>query len=384
MHALIAAQVAFCLLVLFVAGLFVATFERLSHRPIGFSADRLLLLDTVTAHAQQPAYWNEVADRLRAVPGVETVALAGWPLLSGYQSNNFLSLNGGPPIEPLAFFLNVSPGWLETMKIPLIDGRDFRADDVDPGAVIVNETFVKTFFNGENAIGKSFYRTYPRRIPSTIVGVVRDSRYNGMRERTKPVAYLPFRRNDAKGDLQPTRSATIIVRTAGANPLTLASLLRREVPRIRSEFRVSNLHTQQELIDAQTVRERLLAMLALFFAAVALLLAGIGLYGVLNYSVVQRRREIGIRLAIGAPASGIARLVTVDVFSMVLAGALIGVAIGMASVRTVETLFYQVKATDAGMLLLPALSLFAAAVLASLPAVLQAVRIDPVNTLRSE
>ncbi|HTB10279.1 MAG TPA: ABC transporter permease [Bryobacteraceae bacterium] len=384
MHALIAAQVAFCFLVLFVAGLFVATFERLSHRPIGFSADRLLLLDTVTAHAQQPAYWNEVADRLRAVPGVETVALAGWPLLSGYQSNNFLSLNGGPPIEPLAFFLNVSPGWLETMKIPLIDGRDFRADDVDPGAVIVNETFVKTFFNGENAIGKSFYRTYPRRIPSTIVGVVRDSRYNGMRERTKPVAYLPFRRNDAKGDLQPTRSATIIVRTAGANPLTLASLLRREVPRIRSEFRVSNLHTQQELIDAQTVRERLLAMLALFFAAVALLLAGIGLYGVLNYSVVQRRREIGIRLAIGAPASGIARLVTVDVFSMVLAGALIGVAIGMASVRTVETLFYQVKATDAGMLLLPALSLFAAAVLASLPAVLQAVRIDPVNTLRSE
>ncbi len=384
MHALIAAQVAFCFLVLFVAGLFVATFERLSHRPIGFSADRLLLLDTVTAHAQQSAYWDEVADRLRAEPGVETVALEGWPLLSGFQSNNYLSIHGELPTGPLCFLLNVSPGWLEAMKIPLLDGRDFRPDDVDPGAVIVNETFVKTYFDGENPIGKSFYRTYPRRIPSTIVGLVRDSRYSEMRETQKPVAYLPFHRNDAKGESQPVGNATIAVRTAGSNPLALASVLRHEIPRIRSEFRVSNLHTQQELIDGKTIRERLLAMLALFFAAVALLLAAIGLYGVLNYSVVQRRREIGIRLAIGAPASGIARLVTVDVFAMVLTGAIAGLAIGIASVRFIETLFYQVKATDVGMLMLPAMSLFAAALLAALPAVLQAVRIDPVDTLRSE
>jgi putative ABC transport system permease protein len=384
MHALIAAQVAFCFLVLFVAGLFVATFERLSHRPIGFSADRLLLLDTVTAHAQQSAYWDEVADRLRAEPGVETVALEGWPLLSGFQSNNYLSMHGELPTGPLCFMLNVSPGWLDAMKIPLLDGRDFRPDDVDPGAAIVNEAFVKTYLNGENPIGKPFYRTYPRRIPSTIIGLVRDSRYSDMRETQKPVAYLPFYKNDAKGEPQPVGNATIAVRTVGSNPLALASVLRHEIPRIRSEFRVSNLHTQQELIDAQTVRERLLAMLALFFAAVALLLAAIGLYGVLNYSVVQRRREIGIRLAIGAPAIGIARLVTIDVFAMVLTGAIAGLAIGMASVRFIETLFYQVKATDAGMLMLPALSLFAAALLASLPAVLQAVRIDPVNTLRSE
>jgi len=384
MHALITAQVAFCFLVLFVAGLFVATFERLSHRPTGFSAERILLLDTVTAHPQPPAHWDEVADRLRALPGVETVALAEWPLLSGYQSNNELSINGGPPTELLAFFLNVSPGWLGAMKIPLLDGRDFRPDDVDPGAVIVNETFVKTFLNGDNPIGKSFDRTYPERNALHIVGLVRDARYSRMNEQTKPVGYIPFHRNSAQGESRPIRSATIVVRTTGANPLALASVLRREVPRIRSEFRVSNLHTQQELIDAQTVRERLLAMLALFFAVVALLLAAIGLYGVLNYSVVQRRREIGIRLAIGAPAAGIARLVTLDVFAMVLTGAVIGLAAGMTSVRYIETLFYQVKATDAGVLMLPALSLFAAALLASLPAVLEAVRIDPVNTLRSE
>jgi ABC-type antimicrobial peptide transport system permease subunit len=125
-------------------------------------------------------------------------------------------------------------------------------------------------------------------------------------------------------------------------------------------------------------------MLALFFAAVALLLSGVGLYGVLDYSVLQRRREIGIRMAIGAPAGSIARLVTIDIFSMVLAGALAGLALGMASVRYIEALFYQVKASDASMLALPSIAIVAAALLAALPAVIHAVRIDPVKTLRSE
>jgi putative ABC transport system permease protein len=383
MHALIALQVSFCFLVLFVAGLFVATFERLSHQSPGFSADRVLLLDTVAAGAQTASAWNEVLDRLRAVPGVETVALAEWPLLSGIGRNNYLSIHGEPPKDPLCFFLNVSPGFLETMKIPLLDGRDLRPSDVEPGAAIVNETFVKTYYNGENPIGKTFYRTYPKRIPTQIVGLVRDAHYRSLRESMLPVAYIPFSRNDDKGALQPIRNATILVRT-NANPLALASILRQEIPRARSEFRVRNLHSQQELIDAQTIRERLLAMLALFFASVALLLAGIGLYGVLDYSVVQRRREIGIRLAIGAPARAIVRLVTIEVSAMVVVGALAGLALGMASVRYIETLFYQVKATDVGMLAIPALAVFFAAMAAALPAVMRAIRIDPVDTLRSE
>ena len=135
---------------------------------------------------------------------------------------------------------------------------------------------------------------------------------------------------------------------------------------------------------AQTLRERLLAMLALFFAAVALLLAGIGLYGVLDYGVLQRRREIGIRMAIGAPASGIARLVTLEALSMVIVGAFAGVAFGMVSVRYIESLLYQVKATDPSMLALPAITILAVTLLAALPAVIHAVRTDPVTTLRGD
>ncbi len=124
---------------------------------------------------------------------------------------------------------------------------------------------------------------------------------------------------------------TFVVRTSGANSLALASILRREVAEARPEFRVSAIRTQEALEEAQTVRERLLAMLGLFFSGVALLLAGVGLYGVLDYSVVQRRREIGIRVAIGAPSGSIARLVTVEIFAMVVAGAMVGLGLGLAA-----------------------------------------------------
>jgi putative ABC transport system permease protein len=205
-----------------------------------------------------------------------------------------------------------------------------------------------------------------------------------MREPITPTVYVPFLPVGATGALAHVGHATFIVRTSSANPLALASTLRQEVPRARAGFRVSNIRTQKELDQSHTVRERLLATLALFFAVVALLLASVGLYGVLDYSVLQRRREIGIRMAIGAEAGGIARLVTMDVFGMVVAGAVAGLALGLASVRYLESLFYQVKPTDLSMLALPSLAILAAALLAALPAVIRAVRIDPVTMLRSE
>jgi predicted permease len=386
MHLLIAVQTAFCLLVLLVAGLFIATFQRLSNKPTGFSAEGLLTLDTVARPAQLPVYWNQAAERLRATPGVEAVALAGWPLLSGNGMSGYISINGAAAGANLAYFLHVSPGWIETMKIPLIDGRDFRPSDTSPGVAIVNRVFTREYFNGENPIGKSFEKAAPegKLIRFEIVGMTADAGYRNMREPITPTAYIPFNSTDALGAPQAISDGTFIVRAVSSNPLALVSILRREIPGVRTAFHVSNIRTQAEVDESQTVRERLLARLALFFGAVALLLAGIGLYGVLDYSVLQRRREIAIRVALGAQAGRIARRVTAGAFSMVFAGALVGVAVGFASVRFIQTLLYQVKPNDPRMLAIPALTILAAALLAALLPVIRAVRIDPAATLRAE
>jgi ABC-type antimicrobial peptide transport system permease subunit len=166
--------------------------------------------------------------------------------------------------------------------------------------------------------------------------------------------------------------------------MSMAAVLRREVPAGRSEFRVSSLLTQTDINQAQTVRERLLAMLSLFFAVVALLLAGVGLYGVLNHSVVQRRREIGIRMAIGARAGSVTCLVTLRMVRSVLAGAVSGLVVGLLCAERLQSLLFQVRATDAPMLLLPFTAIVTVAVLAAVPAVLRAVHIDPLVMLRSE
>jgi predicted permease len=381
MPALIAAQTAFCFLVLFAAGLFAASFDRLSNRPMGFSADRLLALTLISARPQAPAVWDDVAEHVRSMPGVERVALAGWPLLTRNSTNGFISIGGAPPGPVLAYFLPVSPGWVETMKIPLGDGRDFRPDETTPGAAIVNETFAQQFFPGESPIGKTFARGRNR---YQIVGLVPDSPYRSMHEPILPVAYTPFRVVDAKGALQGSNHAALLVRTVGANPLALASMLRREVPRARPEFRVSDIGSQAELARAQTLRERMLAMLAQFFAVVAVLLAGIGLYGVLDYSVLQRRREIGIRMAIGAQAGDIARRVTADGLAMVAAGTAVGLAIGLRYAQYVESLLYRVKPTEAGMAVGPAVMILVVGVLAAAPTAWRAARIDPVAMLRDD
>ncbi|HEV2499307.1 MAG TPA: ABC transporter permease [Terriglobia bacterium] len=389
MHALIAAQTAFCFLVLFVAGLFVATFDRLSNQPTGFSAERILNLETVTQRAQPPVFWDQVADHLRAVPGVEKVALTGWPLMSGESWNGSIAIHGAPS-EVLSDFLRVSPGWIETMRIPLIDGRDFRPGDTFPGAAIVNVAFAKQFFDGQNPVGKWFdylegVSADARRDRFQIVGLVRDARSrDDMRRPILPTAYVPFHAIDAQGALQTISRGTFVVRTSSANPLALASTLRREVLRARPEFRVSNIRTQTEINRSDTLRERLLARLAFFFGAVALLLAGVGLYGVLDYSVLQRQREIAIRIALGAQAGHVMRRVTADIFSMVCAGALVGLALGFVSVRYIGSLLYQVTPTDPRMLAVPGLTILAAALLAALPPVIRAVRIDPAEILRAE
>jgi predicted permease len=391
MQAMIAAQVAFCFVVLFLARLFAMTEAKLARRPMGFVAERLLLLDTVARLPQPPVKWDQMAAVLRNVLGVQATALGNWPLLSGGQPNDRASVNGSVPSEVLAFFLEVSPRWLDAMRIGMVDGRDFRENDTAPSVVIVNEVFAKQYFRGRSPVGQSF-DTRPAFGPSVhyeIVGLAKNVMYRYVREQILPQAYLPLHHaatatDSAAGALQPMRDVTIVVRTSKDDPMQMAEVLGRAMTQADPEFRVSTVTTQTQLIETQTIRERLLARLAEFFGAIALLLAAMGLYGVLNYSVVQRERELGVRIALGAASANIARLVTVRVMAMVTLGAIVGVLLGLVSVRYAEALLYGVKGTDVSMLAMPCAVLLGAALLASLPAVLRAVQIDPAAMLRAE
>ncbi len=388
MRGAIALQVAFCFLVLFLSSLFVESFRRLENRPLGFSTDRLLLLETVAGKGQLPVVWNQTAEALRAAPGVDSVAISLWPLLGRIAINSDISINGAPPSPTPGWFLNVSPGWLSTMKIPLISGRDFRPEDTAPGAAIVNETFAKTFFPGQDPIGRSFERGSNQYFRAAgqyrIVAVTPDVPYRDLREPSRAVYYVPFNEIDDKSAPKTVEFATFVIHTDGKNPLALANSLRQLVAERHNGLRVSNVTTELDLVRDQTIRERLIAMLAAFFAAVALLLAGVGLFAVLNYSVLQRRREIGIRMAIGSSRTGIVRIVTFDVFLMIGLGGCAGVVLGFGAARYVASLFYQVKATDADMIALPACAIVLTALVATLPAVLRALRTDPTEILRTE
>ncbi|HTZ56582.1 MAG TPA: ABC transporter permease [Acidobacteriaceae bacterium] len=385
MHGMIAAQVAFCFLVVFVAGLFVTTFERLSTKPTGFSAEGLLLLDTVAHRPQPAAYWDQVEDHLRAMPGVDRVSQAAWPLLGGDSWNDSISFNGGPPSVDLGYFLNVSPGFFETMRIPLLAGRDFRQSDGYPPAAIVNQTFAREFLKDNNPVGRSFDKASDdgSRERMQVVGVVADAYYSNIRTML-PVVFVPIHRPLSQTALRPMSEVTYIVRISSANPLSLASQLRQEVGRVRPELRVSNVQTQKELLDAQTIRERMLATLAMFFAVVAILLAGVGLYGVLFYSVVQRHREIGIRIALGARSGNVVRPIVSGISIALAFGTVTGLAFGVLSTRYIESLLYQVKASDPIQLAGPCLIIFLAAIFAAAPAVVRALYINPADLLRSE
>jgi predicted permease len=383
LHGAIALQVAFCCLVLFLSSLLVASFQRLESRPLGFSTDRLLLVETIAGKGQLPVVWNQTAEALRAAPGVDSVAISGWPLLGRIKINSEISINGAPPSPTPAFFLDVSPGWLSTMKIPLVSGRDFRPEDTSPGAAIVNETFVKTFFPGQDPIGRTFERGANQPL-NKIFGVTPDVPDHDLREPNRAVFYVPLNEIDEKSTPRAIDFATFTIHTDAKNPLALADTLRQIIANRHNGLRVSNVTTQLDLVRDQTIRERLLATLAAFFAAVALLLAGIGLYAVLNYSVLQRRREIGIRMAIGSSRSGIVRIVTLDVFLMIALGGVAGVALGFGAARSVASLFYQVKASDAEMIALPVCAILLTALVATLPAVFRALNTDPTEILRAE
>ncbi len=377
MYGLIATQVAFCFVVHFGADTFVSTLQRLSNEPTGFSTERILTMETVAAHKQKAEFWLQAADHLRELSEVESVAVADVALLGGSTSNGFVSTGVNAPSPVLALFLSVSPGWLQTMKIPLLEGRDLRRSDTDRSNALVNLAFVKEYFHELQPLGKSFTRgtlTYQ------VVGVVADAKYRSLREPMLPVAYIPL----GSPAMHLAASATFLVRTRDRNAYAAAPMLRRDIARAGAGLRVVNVRTQLELNEAQTVRERLLAALAVFFAGIALLLAGIGLYGVLDYFVLQRRRELGIRIAMGASASEIAREVCAGTIVVVTLGIAVGAALGLTLEPRIKTLLYQVKPNELGILAVPLLVILGITLLAGIPAVVRGMKIDPVEMLRTE
>ena len=379
MHSLVGLQAAFCALVVLAATLFAGTYDRLVHENVGFLPDGLLVVDVVSEPGQPVEAWRQAAAHLRTLPGVESVAMADRPLLDGWAWNGFISVNGQVPSEELAYFRSVAPGWLRTMRIPLVAGRDFDENDAYPRKAIVNKAFAATYFHGENPVGRKFGRQIDQ---FEIVGLVGDTRYRTVRETPVPQAFFPLRSEEQGQGLR--YGGTFLVRTSLTSPMMLGETVRREVAQARPGFRAANIRTQREINDSHTVRERLVAMLAVFFAAVALLLAGVGLYGVLDYSVLQRRRDIGIRMALGAKPTDVVRRVLAQSMWTIGSGAAAGLACGLACERYVESLLYRVHATDWGVLMPPVLMLIAVAVAAVTPAAVRAVRIDPARTLRTE
>ena len=346
---LLVLQMTFCAFVLFAAGLFRATFDRLSSQSFGLSYDHVLAVSAESPQDDQRAQrWRMMAEAVKHLPGVESAAVSGWPLLSSNRWTTTIT-GGDDGVEARdEQCLGVSRGFFATLRIPMIGGRDFRDTDVAPGldaakqplagVGIVNEAFARRHFGGRNPVGRrvSMRQSKDADAPLDIVGVVADTAYRHVREPMQPIVFVPMSR---------IGSGTMLVRTAG-DPLALGATIGRLFGREWPDARLRELRPATDFIETQMVVERLLARLTSWFAMLALLLAGIGLYGVVNDAVIQRRREIGIRMALGARAPDIVRHVTAGALVLVFMGLVLGLGGGVAFGRVIGSLLFQVTPTE--------------------------------------
>jgi predicted permease len=366
---LIAAQVAFSVTVLFTGGLLLLSFQRLSTLDLGFFRSGIVFFDLDgLGERGQPAA-SQLLDRLRQFPEVQAAAYSAWALLNDNRWISKVQIPGRAD-SGQTHQLGVSAGFFDTMGIRMLDGRDFTGRDSGPSAsaVVVNEAFGRRFFPGQSLVGRQFDRDGDL---LEIVGLVRDAKYDDLRETPPPTIYVPLR---GQGD------ATLTVRAADAG--RIAPLLRQEILRADPSVKVIRVTLQTTLIDNLLVRDRLLALLSGFFGTVALLLVAIGSYGVLSYSVLQRTREIGIRMALGARAFQVIRLVISEIAIVVALGVAAGLAGGFGLGHYVTSLLFEVKPGHATTVVLPLLGLMLGCLFAALPPTLRAVRLNPVVALR--
>lgn len=376
---LVAAQTAFGFVVLFVAGLCLSSFGNLVRTDPGFDASNLAIVNVEAKTLEELAPWEQLLERLRERPGIQAASLSGWGLFEGSGRNKGVRIAGKAVDNYRPWYLPVSPRFLETMRIRLLDGRELDWRDARrkmPSAVIVNESFARRYFPGERAVGKRFLRVDggSTLTPQEIVGVAADAKYTNLREATPPTVYDPF---------QPEGRAAVQIRTQ-LEPGALAALLRDELPRIHPAFRLTGVTLQSTLVDNTLVRDRALALLSAFFSIVAIVLVAVGLYGVLSYSVVQRTREIGIRLALGAAPVRIVGLVVSEIGVVTTAGLAAGAAGGFAAARLLTGLLHEVKPSDAVSIAAPLACLFLTCAVSALLPSLRATRVEPTTALRYE
>ena len=382
MRPFVAIQVAFGLAVLFVGSLLVLSFAKVSAVNPGFATSDVLLISLETVQRvdarQQRAALLDALERLRAVPGVQAVSSAEYSPLGRAWTHNIRK--PGTQHEWIeSTMAPVMDGFFETMKIPIVDGRAFVPADLrseTATAIVVNETFAARFVGRDRAVGRTIATRFGDSADSAaheIVGVAADTRYD-LRKPAAPTVYIPLR---LRGP------GTLHVRVAG-DPAAVATRLRDEIRAAAPLFRVTSMMSQAAAVDQTLIRERLLALLSGFFAVIGLVLAAVGLYGVLSYSVVQRTREIGIRVALGARRGRVVWTIATDAGGAVAAGVLFGLAGGLYLSRFVQSLLFEVTPLDFWSLALPLATLLLAALLAATLPAYRASRVDPAIALRYE
>jgi predicted permease len=383
---LVVAQTAFCAFVVFAAVLFVATFDRLSSQPLGFSPDGVLVVSAESREGDdRTARWRRVEEVVRDLPGVESAGLAGWPLVADNGWRAEVRVDGATDGRA-EYFLTVGPRFFDVLRIARFEGRDFLPGDRAPGldadgrpvagVGVVNEAFARRYFGGRSPVGRQIRMRQASDVdaPLQIVGLVRDTPYRRLRDPIHPIVFVPFGR---------VGEGVLMVRgqsgAAGLAP-AITRVLQREWPGVR----VRDLRPASDYVRTQMVVERLLARLCSAFALLALLLAAIGLYAVVNDAMVRRRREIGVRLALGARAADVVRAVTAGALVRVMIGLLLGLGAGVGFGRVVGAILFRVAPTDLGPLAVPFVVLVSLFALASLSPSIRAVRTDPCETLRCE
>jgi putative ABC transport system permease protein len=391
-NALVVAEVALSLVLLAGAGLLIRSFLRLQAVEPGFRTDRILTMGVALPRAKyaEPArftaFYRQLVESLASAPGVEAAGAIDDLMLTRLPSSSSLYAQGQPPPRPGEVNLpvaynSVTPAFFRTLDIRMVRGRPLDERDAAqrPPVVLVNEALVRRFFPNEDPIGRRVTfddPTSPTAVWRTIVGVVADARRYGLDEAPRPELYFPYAQ-------APRRYMTIVMRTAG-DPAALAAVARAAVWGIDPEQPVSEVRTLDQILTRSLAARRFSMLLLAVFAATALALAAVGLYGVVAYSIARRTREFGVRLALGAQPRDLVRLVLAHSLGLTLAGLVIGLFFSLAATRALSTMLYEVSATDP--VTLGAISVVLALVAAaasSLPA-RRALRVDPVVALRAE